>query len=84
MRIRTEGDYAYREDAIEDASSFYDVNKTQAVINACEDVPSLVGAVETVLERDDLTTRQKQEIAETLSSRSIEFQVSEDVQVIRD
>jgi len=55
MRIRTDGDYAYRRDAIERAADFYDCNKTKAVVSACDDVPKFVQASRQVLERDDLT-----------------------------
>ena len=83
MRIRTDGDKAYRRDAIERASRFYDCNKTTAVVSACEDVPQLVRAAEAVLERDDLTMQQKQEIAETLSTKAMTFEVSETVETNR-
>ncbi len=46
MRIRTDGDYAHRMDAIEQAAQFYDQNKTASVINACEDIPRLARAVD--------------------------------------
>ena len=64
MRIRTDGDYAHRQDAIEQAARFYDQNKTASVVNACEDIPRLATAVEQLLARDDFTTRQKRDIAE--------------------
>lgn len=64
MRIRTDGDYAHRKDAIEQAARFYDQNKTASVVNACEDIPRLARAVEQLLAREDLTTEQKQKIAE--------------------
>lgn len=81
MRIRTEGEYAYREDAIESASRFYDSNKTAAIVAACEDIPKMARAVEELLEREDLTTRQKQEIANAFSIRAVSFEVSKDVDV---
>jgi hypothetical protein len=83
MRIRT-SDHPHREDAIEDAAEFYDCNKTTAVVSACEDVPELVRAARQVLERDDLTARQHREIAETLSTRAVSFDVQTDVDVQRD
>mgnify|MGYP000265213561 CR=1 FL=1 len=79
MRIRTDGDKAYRRDTIEKASRFYDCNKTTAVVSACEDVPQLVQAAETILKRDDLTIQQKREIAETLSTRTASFTVAEEI-----
>jgi hypothetical protein len=84
MRIRTDGDYAHREDAIERAADFYDCNKTDAVVAACEDVPQLVEAAREVLARDDLTRRQREEIAETLSTRAVGLEVVDDVEVERD
>lgn len=73
MRIRTDGDYAYRNDAIEGAATFSDCNKTNAVVSACEDVPRFVAAARQVLERDDLSLEQQQEIADTLSTRTAPF-----------
>lgn len=49
---------------------------------ACEDVPKMARAFEEVLERDDLTTQHQQEIAETLSTRAISFEVSEEVDMV--
>jgi len=79
MRIRTDGDYAYRRDAIERAADFYDCNKTKAVVSACDDVPMFVQAARRVLERDDLTVKQRREIAETLSTRAIAFEVDTEI-----
>ncbi len=42
MRIRTDGDYAYRRDAIERAADCYDCNKTKAVVSASDDVPKFI------------------------------------------
>ncbi|ELZ09399.1 hypothetical protein C479_11285 [Halovivax asiaticus JCM 14624] len=75
MRIRTDGDKAYRNDAIERAADFYDCNKTKAVVSACEDIPALVAAARQVIERDDLTAEQREEIAETLSTRAVNFEI---------
>ncbi|WP_339102511.1 hypothetical protein [Haloterrigena salinisoli] len=84
MRIRTSEEYAYRNDAIERAADFYGCNKTKAVVSACDDVPKLVAAAWTVLERDDLTHEQRTEIAETLSTRATTFEVGQSVDVDRD
>ncbi len=81
MRIRTDGDYAYRNDAIDRAADFYDCNKTKAIVSACDDVPRLVAAACQVLERTDLTHQQRQEIAETLSTRATTFEVEQSVTV---
>ncbi|AGB16642.1 hypothetical protein Halru_2048 [Halovivax ruber XH-70] len=84
MRIRTDGDYAYRKDVIERAADYYGCNKTKAVTQACEDVPELVAAARQVLERDDLTAEQRQEIAETLSTRVVRFNVDSEVIVSKE
>ena len=76
MRIRTDGDYAYREDVIEQAAEFYDRNKTASVTRACEDVPSLVNGIVEVLERDDLTHNQRKELAETFSTRYLRYEIT--------
>jgi hypothetical protein len=73
MRIRTDGDKAYRKDEIEKAAAFYDRNKTDSVVRACADVPQLVENIEAALEREDLTLEQRRELAATLSTRNIEF-----------
>lgn len=85
MRIRTDGDKAYRVDAIEGAAEFYDCNKTTAIVSACEDVVGLVDALEAVLEREDLTLEQRREIAKTVSSRTRAVDVDvQDVQEVVD
>lgn len=76
MRIRTDGDYGHREDFIDSASEYYGCNKTQAVLNACDDVTSIVAATARVLSRDDLTQQQREEMAaEFNEARGVEFDV---------
>ena len=84
VRIRTGDGNAWRYDAIEDASEFYDCNRSDAVGYACADVVQLVDALQGVLEREDLTRQQRREIAETLSSRGVSFEVNLDVEVSAD
>ncbi|QLG50607.1 DUF7692 domain-containing protein [Natrinema halophilum] len=79
MRIRTDGDDAYRRDAIERAADFDDCNKTKAIVSACDDVPHFVQALHQVLERDDLTLEQRREIAETLSTRAVSVEVDTEI-----
>ena len=81
VRIRTGDGNEHRYEAIERAADFYDCNKTKAVVAACEDVPDLVAAARTVLAREDLTTEQRREIAETLSTRAVSFEVEDSIQV---
>ncbi|PGF13819.1 hypothetical protein CP556_22180 [Natrinema sp. CBA1119] len=84
MRIRTDGDYVYRRDAIERAAVFYDWNKTEAVVSACDDIPKFVQASRQVLERDDLTLEQRREIAKTLSTGAVTFEVKSEIVVDTD
>ncbi|MFC6767827.1 DUF7692 domain-containing protein [Natrinema soli] len=82
--MRTDGDYAYRRDAIERAADCYDYNKTKAVVSACDDVPKFIQASRQVLERNDLTLEQRREIAETLPSRAVDFEVKSEIVVDTD
>jgi len=84
MRIRTDGKFAHREDTIDRAAAFYDVSKTRAMLAAAEDVPRLVDGVQEVLEREDLTLEQRREIATTLSTGSLQFDVVDDLEIKRD
>jgi hypothetical protein len=80
MRIRTDTK-PYRKDVIESVAGFYECNKTDALMYAAEDVPQLVDGVREVLNRDDLTPRQKLEIAETFSSKGVTVEIDESVLV---
>lgn len=85
MRINTEGKYAFRREVIEKAAEYYDCNRTDAIVNACDDVPELVDAVTDILRRQDLTLEQKREIAERLNDcRAVEFNVDQSVIVEKD
>jgi hypothetical protein len=54
------------------------------VLSACDDVPKFVQASRQVLERDDLTLEQRREIAETLSTRAVTFDVDTEIAVTTD
>lgn len=81
VRIRTGDGNEYRYDAIEGAADFFECNRSDAVAYACDAVPAVARAVREVLERDDLTTEQKREIAKTLSTRGLSFDIEFDVAV---
>jgi hypothetical protein len=70
--------------AIEGASEYYGVNKSDAIARACNDVPELVASVRAVLQRDDLTPQQKREMAETVSTSAVEFDLETAVHVEKD
>lgn len=75
VRIRTGDGNEHRYEAIERAADFYDCNKTEAIVAACEDVPGLVAAAHSVLTREDLTFKQRCEISDTSSTRAVAFDV---------
>ncbi|SEQ03943.1 DUF7692 domain-containing protein [Natrinema salaciae] len=81
VRIRTDDGNEWRFNAIQKASRFYDCNRSNAIAFACNDVDALVSAARRVLERDDLTREQRQEIAETLSTRAVSFDLESSVSV---
>ncbi|SER90839.1 DUF7692 domain-containing protein [Natrinema salaciae] len=81
VRIRTDDGNEWRFNAIQKASRFYDCNRSNAIAFACNDVDALVSAARRVLERDDLTCEQRQEIAETLSTRAVSFDLESSVSV---
>jgi len=81
VRIRTDEGNEWRYDAIQKAAEYYDRNRSDAVAFACDDLPELVDGAREVLERDDLKTQQKQEVAETLSSRAGSFEIETGIHV---
>ncbi|SFS00187.1 hypothetical protein SAMN05216559_2323 [Halomicrobium zhouii] len=82
MRIRTDGKHARREDTIEQAADFWGCNKTTALMQSAEFAVRIDSGIRKVLVREDLTLRQKQEIAQTLSVPSYyEIDVKETVAV---
>ncbi|ACV10979.1 conserved hypothetical protein [Halorhabdus utahensis DSM 12940] len=85
MRIRTDGDRSHRETTIEEAAEFWDCNKTRALLLSADFAPRIVPRIEQVLAREDLTSRQKREIAETLSiAGTLDVEIDEDVTVGRE
>lgn len=81
MRIRTDGRFAYREDDIEAAADWWDCNKTEALLRSAEAIRYIEPAIQDVLERDDLTARQRREIAAALSVGQLEIEVKESVTI---
>lgn len=79
VRIRTDEGNEWRYDAIQKAATFYDCNRSNAVAFTCSDIDQLVSAARRVLERGDFTLEQRQEIAETLSTRVVTFDVETEI-----
>jgi hypothetical protein len=67
MRIREDGKHAHRTDTIEQAAKFWDCNKTKALMRSAEFSWRIDERIREILTREDLTTQQKREIAETLA-----------------
>lgn len=69
MRIREDGRHAHRTDTIEQAADFWGCNKTRALLQSAEFASRMDQRIRAVLSRDDLTVKQKREIAD-YSSRT--------------
>jgi hypothetical protein len=67
MRIREDGKHAHRTDTIEQAAKFWNCNKTTALMKSAEFAWRMDSRIQDVLSREDLSTKQKREIAATLS-----------------
>jgi len=76
MRIRTDGEYAHREETIEAAAERFDCNKTKAILIACEVAGDVLDGVEEALEHPDLPPSARQELAQVISTRRVEVEVS--------
>jgi len=82
MRIREDGKHAHRTETIDQTAEFWSCNKTTALMKSAEFARRIDERIRDVLARDDLTARQKQEIAETLRvPGTYEIDVSETVTV---
>ncbi|WP_324664168.1 DUF7692 domain-containing protein [Haloarcula sediminis] len=80
MRIREDGKHAHRTDTIEQAAEFWNCNKTKALMRSAEFSWRIDERIRDVLAREDLTARQKREIAETLRvPGTYEIEVEESV-----
>jgi hypothetical protein len=77
MRIRTDGEYSHREETIEAAAERFDCNKTKAVLIACEVSGDVLDGVEEALEHPDLPPSVRDELAEIISTRRVNFAISE-------
>lgn len=81
MRIRTDGNYAHRQRTIDRAAEFYDCNKTQALLNAAEDVQAFEAALRSVLASDTLTPNQKREIAAEFQTPNCRIEYGETIEI---
>jgi len=80
MRIREDSKHAHRSDTIEQAAEFWGCNETTALMRSADFSRRIGERIQTVLPREDLTTEQKREIAETLMILgTYEVEVFEDV-----
>lgn len=78
VQIRING-HEWRYHGIERAQKLYGCNRSDAIAYACEDISQLVNGIEKVLDRDDLTRQQRRELAATLSTSSISFEIDVEI-----
>lgn len=83
VQIRIDGN-EWRYHGIKRAQNLYDCNRSDAIAYACEDISQLVSSIEEVLSRDDLTRQQRRELAATLSTSSLSFEVNVEISTIPD
>jgi hypothetical protein len=80
MRIREDDKHAHRSDTIKQAAEFWGCNKTTALMRSADFSRRIGERIQTVLSREDLTSEQKREIAQTLTiPGTYEVKVFEDV-----
>ena len=80
MRIRTDGDYAWRKDLVDDVGDLLGENtRSGAVDGACEFTRQMLPALQEAVEHPDMT----EELAEVLSTRTVnvEYEIETGVTV---
>ena len=77
MRIRTDGNKAYRKDVIARASEIWDCNQTDAVIYSCEFTNQMVSNLERAKDHPDMTP----ELAEILSTPHVRIEIESSLEV---
>jgi len=77
MRIRTDGEYAHRQDTIEQAADQFDVNKTKAVLLACEVAGDLVPQLVDALSEADIRPSEKERLVDVLETRHLSLDLEE-------
>lgn len=83
VQIRIDG-HEWRYHGIDRAQNLYDCNRSDAIAYACEDITQLVSRIEKVLNRDDLTRQQRRELADTLSTSSLSFEIDVEISATPD
>ena len=75
VRIRNGEGNEHRYRSIKKAGELFDRNRSDSIAYACENICELVDSIEDVLEREDLSHEQRREIVETLSTRTLSFDI---------
>lgn len=83
VQIRIDGN-EWRYHGIERAQNLYNCNRSDAIAYACEDISQLASNIEEVLNRDDLTRQQRRELADTLSTSSLSFEINMEISMTPD
>ncbi len=78
MRIRTDGEYAHRQDTIEAAADQFDCNKTRAVLLACEVAGDLVPQLVDALDDADIRPSEKRRLVDAVETRHLSVEFDED------
>lgn len=77
IRIRTDGNKAYRKDVIARASEIWECNQTDAVINSCIFSSRMVDNLERAKDHPDMT----RELAEILSTPNVRVSIQTSLEV---
>lgn len=72
MRIRTDGEYAHRQDTIDDAARAWGCNKTRAVLLSCELATTLLDDLPDLLTDDRLPPGVAADLAARLDGRYVD------------
>ncbi len=83
VQIRIDGN-EWRYHGIERAQKLYECNRSDSIAYACEDISQLVSNIKKVLNRDDLTAQQRRELAETLSTSPLSFEIDVEISATPD
>lgn len=73
IRIRTDGNKAYREDVIEEAADFWGCNKTDAIVLSCDVARRVIPKLREALQDDRLPPEVVRDLAEDLTGQFVEI-----------
>ena len=71
MRIRTDGDRAYRGDVIQEAADFWGLNKTDAVVASCDLAGRVLPQLQEAIADADIRPSEKKKLVEAIETRNV-------------